>query len=596
MPVVSHEGNEFHLSHTEEDKLNEFQVITDFPPDDLPDVVKLLRNHGWQLEPALSRYFDGEWRDGSEDGMGEPTATATPIPTPMAEELAWTPPVLGPRPLSFTAALPVVRPLPASFRHDFRTIGLNGRSNTVWSMFESFSYNGNPFLFVLLLIPRIINRLSATIFTFLCTLLSLHSIGSEGNAGKPRIAKVPKAPTRETQIPISEILGDTKDADEFCQLKSFDPDFSFNEVLRIAKEEFKFVLLVLVGNTCDDDHDGDTTATDVNSKLLLKKILLNKKTLQYLHKIDDDLVIYLKCVQELEPWLIAQQLEVRNTPEIFLIANVSNKISHSETVPLQRLSILGKLKINSLNKFLQSLTNVVERYSPELIVNRTEMNELRVSREIKKLQEDAYMKSLEMDRLKALEKEKSLELVQDLKLDATSHQLNWLKACIDELQPLDTTAKQTTLQFRTSSGKRFVKKFPSMTTLYQIYQSIGCHMYLEVYSSDPAQWASALQEKISQLAADAAVLCFKDEQPDTSTAATIEGLGDIISNELASFDLEQGKLQFDFELVSPYPKYTVHPDEKLSVDQVPQLWPNGSLLVEALVEEEEDDDDADDDE
>lgn len=576
--------------------MNEFQVITDFPPDDLPDVVKLLRNHGWQLEPALSRYFDGEWRDGSEDGMGEPTATATPIPTPMAEELAWTPPVLGPRPLSFTAALPVVRPLPASFRHDFRTIGLNGRSNTVWSMFESFSYNGNPFLFVLLLIPRIINRLSATIFTFLCTLLSLHSIGSEGNAGKPRIAKVPKAPTRETQIPISEILGDTKDADEFCQLKSFDPDVSFNEVLRIAKEEFKFVLLVLVGNTCDDDHDGDTTATDVNSKLLLKKILLNKKTLQYLHKIDDDLVIYLKCVQELEPWLIAQQLEVRNTPEIFLIANVSNKISHSETVPLQRLSILGKLKINSLNKFLQSLTNVVERYSPELIVNRTEMNELRVSREIKKLQEDAYMKSLEMDRLKALEKEKSLELVQDLKLDATSHQLNWLKACIDELQPLDTTAKQTTLQFRTSSGKRFVKKFPSMTTLYQIYQSIGCHMYLEVYSSDPAQWASALQEKISQLAADAAVLCFKDEQPDTSTAATIEGLGDIISNELASFDLEQGKLQFDFELVSPYPKYTVHPDEKLSVDQVPQLWPNGSLLVEALVEEEDDDDDADDDE
>lgn len=246
MPVVNHEDSEFHLSHTEEDKLNEFQVITNFPPEDLPDVVRLLRNHGWQLEPALSRYFDGEWK-GEPDQMGESTQTSTP----MAETLV--PPALGPRPLLFTASLPVVRPLPANFRNDFRTIGLNGRSNTVWSMFESFSYDGNPFLFILLLIPRIINRLSATIFTFFCTLLSLHSISGGGNSGKPKISKVPKAPTRETHIPLAEILGDTKDKDAFCELKSFKPDISFNEALRIAKEEFKFMLLILVGDTYDTE-------------------------------------------------------------------------------------------------------------------------------------------------------------------------------------------------------------------------------------------------------------------------------------------------------------------------------------------------------
>ena len=167
-------------------------------------------------------------------------------------------------------------------------------SNTVWSMFDSFSYDGNPLLFVLLLIPRIINRLSATIFTFFCTLLSLHSIGGGGNSAKPKISKIPKAPTRETHIPLAEILGDMKDKDALCQLKSFKPDISFNEALRIAKEEFKFMLLILVGDT----YDTDTEAIDVNSKLLLEKILLNKKTLQYLRKIDDDLIIYLKCVHE----------------------------------------------------------------------------------------------------------------------------------------------------------------------------------------------------------------------------------------------------------------------------------------------------------
>lgn len=578
MPVVNHEDSEFHLSHTEEDKLNEFQVITNFPPEDLPDVVRLLRNHGWQLEPALSRYFDGEWRGGPEETVGESTQT-----TPMADTLA--PPALGPRPLSLITSLPVVRPLPANFRHDFRTVGLTGRSNTVWSMFESFSYDGNPLLFVLLLIPRIINRLSAAIFTFFCTLLSLHSISGGGTSGKPKISKVPKAPTRETHIPLTEILGDMKDKDALCQLKSFKPDISFNEALRIAKEEFKFMLLILVGDT----YDTDTEAIDVNSKLLLEKILLNKKTLQYLRKIDDDLIIYLKCVHELEPWLTAQQLGVRNTPEIFLVANVANTTSRSETLPSQRLSILGKLKINSLNRFLQSLTNVVEKYTPELVVNKTEMHELRMSREIKKLQEDAYNKSLEMDRIKAIEKEKSLKRAQDLKLNSTGQQLNWLKACINELQLLAVTGKQATLQFRTSSGKRFVKKFPSMTTLHQIYQSIGCHIYLEVYSSDPAEWFNALQEKIRQLSADDNVLCFKKGQFETGSATTVEELGDIINNELFSFDLEQGKLEFDFELVSPFPKYTVYPDERMSVNQVPQLWPNGSLLVEALVEEDEED-------
>ena len=253
--------------------------------------------------------------------------------------------------------------------------------NTVWSMLESFSYDGNPFLFVLLLIPRIINRLSATIFTFFCTLLSLHSVSGGSHSGKPKISKVPKTPTRETHIPLAEILGDTKDKDAFCQLKSFEPEIPFNEALRIAKEEFKFMLLILVGDT----YDTDTDAIDVNSKLLLEKILLNKKTLQYLRKIDNDLIIYLKCVHELEPWLIARQLGVRNTPEIFLIANVANRIAHSETVPSQRLSVLAKLKVNSLNKFLQSLTNAVDRYSPELVVNKTEMHELRMSREIKNM-------------------------------------------------------------------------------------------------------------------------------------------------------------------------------------------------------------------
>jgi UBX domain-containing protein 2 len=345
------------------------------------------------------------------------------------------------------------------------------------------------------------------------------------------------------------------------------------------------MLLILVGDT----YDTDTDTVDVNSKLLLEKILLNKKTLQYLRKIDNDLIIYLKCVHELEPWLVARQLGVRNTPEIFLIANVANKASHSETLPSQRLSILGKLKVNSLNRFLQSLTNVVEKYTPELVVNKTEMHELRMSREIKKLQEDAYKKSLEMDRIKAIEKEKSLKHAQDLKLNSTARQLKWLKACIDEIQPFETTGKQATLQFRTSSGKRFVKKFPSMTTLYQIYQSIGCHIYLAVYSSDPVEWSNALQDKIRQLSADDDVLCFKEGQLETATATTIEELGHIINNELTSFDLERGKLEFDFELVSPFPKYTVHPNEHMSVDQVPQLWPNGSLLVEALDEEDEED-------
>ena len=49
MPIINHAGEEFHLSHEEEEKLNNFQGITNFPEDDLPLVIKLLQNHGWKL-------------------------------------------------------------------------------------------------------------------------------------------------------------------------------------------------------------------------------------------------------------------------------------------------------------------------------------------------------------------------------------------------------------------------------------------------------------------------------------------------------------------------------------------------------------------
>ncbi|CCF57538.1 hypothetical protein KAFR_0C05470 [Kazachstania africana CBS 2517] len=587
MPIISHGGEEFHLSHEEEDKLNHFQAVTNFPENELSLIIKLLKNHSWQLEPAISRYFDSEaWKDNLNQIDTPPVLSSREISSTPSDRVAINPSMVDQvRNNHLVAILPVVHALPHDYKNRFKVVGLN---NTTTS-------NAGPSLLVLILtiIPNTIIKIISFIFSFF--------VGSSSNK-RNNVIRVPQLPISETNfIDLSKIIKDSNKLTHVQQILA-NNRLPFNECLRIAREEFKFLLVVLIGETNDTEEPANN---DINSIKFLTEIITDNGVLKILDEYQGDLIVYMGCVNELEPWLVARELHVKYTPELLLLGNVLNR--NGSINGAVKLSVLSKLKISTTKKFQNSLKLTLERFSPELIVSKTEMEELKISRQIKQLQENAFNESLRKDKIKEEQrksKENELKLQQELKLQEeklkkrkdTVNNLKWLKLCIDLLKNQEPEkredVKHATLQIRTSNGERIIKKFSKNTTLHSIYLNVGCHLYLKNNRVDSEDWRNSIVQKIKELISDETVLCFKDLEVVEKEIDEMP-LSKIIDKELTKW--ENGPLEnedeifINFELVSPFPRYKVPLEKDVRISEVNQLWPNGSLLVEDIVELEESD-------
>ncbi|CAR28061.1 ZYRO0D12914p [Zygosaccharomyces rouxii] len=597
MPMVSHNQQQFHLSHEEEEKLNHFQAITTFPDDDLPSVIKLLERDGWGLELALSHYFDGNWKELIRPVEAPPIPDRPPTPTPVGSPaLPQNSMFRGPFIASDSNLVPAlrsVRPLPMDYKERYRSIGLNKKNVGIWQLDQQES----PFIIVLMFLPKLLWRLGFSIGSLIWGIITF---GFRSHVEEsPKVFNLPASP-KEQPLPLSEtlpqVISDENAVNRLSKLVC--KDMTFNDALKQCEDEFKYLLLIFVGDT--NPAEGDVT--DVNSQRLLNRILTNETVLHFLEEHQDEIIIYARHVAELEPWLVAKELKVKYTPECLLVGNVLN--SSGTLNGVTKLSVLSKLRVSSPKKFYHSLKMVYERFNAELIVSRTEKDELRLAREIKQLQDSAYEESLKKDQLKkeqrelAQEEEKArrdreLEVANNKKLQSTLNQLSWLKACHDRLTTEEESVakgeKRATLQFRTSNGARLVLKFPGETTLHDLYIKIGCHLYLNYYRNDLQGWSEQILTKLQRLSEDEEFLCFKGDQ----TGYHPDQVPQLVEQEL--FNLGDGSLQLkspkmDFELISPFPRKKIEQNAQILLKDIPELWPNGSLLVEDIVDDDADTD------
>lgn len=582
MPVIQHGDQEIHLSHDEEEKLNNFQVITTFPEESLPQIVKLLQDHGWQLEPALSRYFDGNW----QENLNPPPVAARPHtpPIPQRPSNPVTPFMFGDT-ASLVPRLPLVKRLPLDFKEKFRYAGLDKRP-------EEFSTH--PALFLLVLLPKVLFKIGTGIFTLLWSIISF-GFRTEG-VNTNHIHRVPESPS-ENVGSIHETLESIFNGNtELSSLVSSKP---FNEVYDECEKEFKFLLVVCLGDV-ETDEAG---ARDANSRLFLESILNDPSTLQILREHSENLVIYMRLAQDMEMWSLTKQLKLRYTPECLLIGNVLN--SKDSVNGATRMSVLSRLKVSTLRKFQNSLKIIVERHSAELIVSRSEQEELRMAREIKQMQDQAYQESLKQDqekeqRRQAAEEEAKLkreaELIKEMEFKTTQtiQKLRILSFCLEHLESLTssniTQEKHATLQIRTPNGRRFVKKFTGVSTLEYIYRVAKCFLFLDLESFNKDHVLQCMATKVKEMAQDEDVLCFKDERniEDLRIDSQPEELSQILQNELPKWSTPdyEVELDIDFELVTPFPRFKLPNDKDVLIKDTSQIWPNGSILVEYLEDAE----------
>ncbi|CCD23759.1 Ubx2p NDAI_0C00980 [Naumovozyma dairenensis CBS 421] len=631
MPIITSGAQEFHLSHEEEDKLNEFQTITNFPEDEIPNIIKLLQNNGWNLEISLSRYFDNDWKE----SLNAPPVPSHPLASPplpvddnLNQALPLRPAANDFNPFPFIPQLRLISKLPLGFKEKYRMIGLQPTAKSSLS-------STNPLIFMLMILPNLIFKLGSFIWSLLTMGLFKGKEEKANNVigeGKYRICSIPKNPQyvefNEIQKNKLKMIVDdfTALADEKKDNNSslICWDLSFNEFLDVCKNEFKFGLIVLVGDllgkTEEENEklegieeisvDNESQQIDMNSQLFVDKILNDERIVQLLRSHSDDLIVYFGSVVELETWLIAKQLNLKYTPECLLIGNVMNGNGN-----VTKLSILSKLKVTTVKRFTKSFNSAVAKYQPELVISRNEKNELDLARQIKLSQEEAYENSLKQDQLKEQQKEmerQTMELMKRkeemMKIEESYKHVKWLHSCLQILEDDyskkpegSEPQKMATLQIRTSQGTRLVRKFDSRATLHDIYINIGCHLFLDNHSLDLNEWTKSIVDKIKNLSDNDTVLCFKDREIiEDEIIDDANELRAIINEELIKWesqlignsemhgDMETFELDFDFELVSPFPRFIVPTDKNMTVKEVTQLWPNGSLLVEKIAAAEED--------
>ncbi|KAH3673371.1 hypothetical protein WICMUC_003690 [Wickerhamomyces mucosus] len=523
------------LSPSEQEKLNEFQIISNFSDEDYEKVVKLLKNNYWNLEIALSKYFDGKLDEEADgDVINEQnTQNENPvnnsndqIPNEFYEfqqanlidqnnhgsfqQELLTQPLLHSQ---LAPQLPIVKPI----SNRWKSAGLQQNNNikqnqNFISHFGSFLES--PIIFLILFIPRSATLLLSYIGSFFSYLFPAPAYG------------LPDVPTLTSFNFDTHFEVITQDKNVINYYKE-----DFNNAFESAKKKFKFLILVLISD-------------DENSNTFIKTVLNNDRVINLLNN-DEEILTYIGHVKEPQSLEIAKSLKARTAPSVYLIANISNGPSL-----IASMSILARISVKSANSFVARVKMEIEKYKPEFISKKYELAELEFSRKIKEAQDRAYEESLLNDRIKKIEQESrklALENKEKQELWKKENRLRFLNSINKKFNDLNQEelpkSESSTIRFQLPSGERIIQKFPKSYKVYDIYAFVELQLFL------------------------------KENSELTATDVEVH---------------EDYNHVYGFELISPFPRFSIPINEE-NIENIKQLWPNSSLLIEFAEDDDNDD-------
>lgn len=177
----------------------------------------------------------------------------------------------------------------------------------------------------------------------------------------------------------------------------------FNDVYQKTKDDNEWLLVVLVNN---------------DTSMFVDNLLENS---HFSNHFGDKGVVKLNIFignvdKSPESWEIGSKYQCKRLPSVYLISNVTNNPSIMPSMSIIYRSnisngFLGKDFIDqTTNKITKNLKKLTDHYEPQLVTARLEKKEIEMSRRIKQNQDEAYVRSLEADKIKKMEKQKQIDL------------------------------------------------------------------------------------------------------------------------------------------------------------------------------------------
>lgn len=540
--------------------LTQFKEITNYDDtneEEHSKILRLLTVCNWNLETAIARFFDNDFPQLFDD---HPVNTSPNPPTPINfDEFATrlNDPPLSTMTSSFqtNVLLPrLPRALPITNKWKFQA-GLISDSQ------PKLKYHGilSPIVFILMIIPNILifigyglNKLFGNFAPNLFRILGLREDEDD----------LPAAPIYTS----SEEIGNYN-VEDLVLTSEGKPALSvwkgeFNAAFEEAKSNCRWLCVVLFNSQSSS-----------SGKLL--DFLKSEKFRSFANK--NDVILYLGDVSYPEPLEVGKLYQAYGLPYLALISNISfDGLSAPEFAVACKYLHFTKL---DSDRIIKRLNRVVSKFEPQLISQRFDKQERELAKRIREEQDSAYQESLlrdmerENQKQKKLEEEKrvkeELDAEQEMKRVAEVKRKEQIIRYINSNYTRDDTLWQkgeyTTIQFRTESGQRFIRKFHQDETVNDIYK----------YVTSKNLIADLLKEEDNVDVKSESELLLK------------------LSSYAYEFDNEDDPVIFEFELISPMPRLRLQPSDKLIKD-LKEIWPNGSLLIEKVYDQEEENDDDED--
>lgn len=520
------------LSQSEQEALNEFVIITGVSLDDPDTATKahaLLTRHNFNLNNAILAFFD----HGLELPSPAPSSNASSSDLP--ESAAFSP---------FDAASTSTSRAPTyrNFQDDFVAellvprLPKAPRISNKWQMELGIHVSQRsqaaaeepprepeqkPRLPILWIILLIVPKAVSLLYSALRYLLGL-----------------------SLRPPTYNILLTQFDYDRYSEEYSlelrvqpdtvllYDASFTdYNGAHAHCQTNYDFLLLVLV----DDKSESFVGEMMENEQF---KELLNKRTGSY----KETRVFFGNISRCPEAFEVCKTYRVRKVPYFALIGNVSR-----DPAVMASMSVIYKADCSledgqSLAAIIGKLAKILSRhlsdYNPQLITKRLDKQEIELSRLIKEKQDEAYLESLESDKVKKIEKEKEQkkkelqETLAVMRSGFVSHLISSeyfqnLLAVVDQKDVVRVAIKLP-------DGKRIVQKFPKSLRMAEVYLFVET----QIQSGELTSGGSELSVEDFVEKFDFSFDLFKPH-PRTllsSTLATIEESGELRSGDNILFE------------------------------------------------------------
>ncbi|PYH45630.1 clathrin-mediated endocytosis regulator UBX3 [Aspergillus saccharolyticus JOP 1030-1] len=437
------------LSDSERTSLETYIAVTGQEP---LEAIPLLRRSEWNVQIAISKFFDGEGPDPVEEARAA-LNTPPPRPTRQTQNLLsddlhaqFSPATRSaepaPRIVTQSEEQPVYRP-PFILALLFTPLNLLYRL-----LYSSFRLFGSLFPFL----PRFFNTTASP---------ALHGARRNTNGRRP--------------------LGPKDTAARF--IREFEEEYGTNSIrflengynmaLEKAHRDLKILLVVLIAPEHDDTHGW------------VRDTLLSREVTDLVQDPQNEILVWGGNIQDAEAYQVANSLRCTKFP--FAAAVV-----HTPNVSSTAMSVVARIPgTTSPSDFVEKLRTAITQNKEPLERIRATRAEQQASRSLREQQDSAYERSLAIDRERARQRREAEAAQQRAEQEAAERQAAEEKRIQDIQQwrqwraqsiaaePGADAKDAVRISVRLPSGERVIRKFAPDASIDELYAFVECYDLLK---------------------------------------------------------------------------------------------------------------------